>query len=152
MSSGYRKVLFRLAQDGSGYPPASVEGLWARPEQGGYRVDSIPFHVYGVAPGDLVAAREEGADAWFEAVLHSGGGSVFRVIVRPPETLQQVQAALVEFGCVCEAEKAVRMLAVHVLPEQVPDTLLYYLVTQREAGVLDFEEGVLRHRIPDDLR
>lgn len=57
-----------------------------------------------------------------------------------------------EFGCNCEMEKAVRMLAVELPASHSADTLLYYLLTQREAGVLDFEEGVLRHAIPEDLR
>lgn len=78
--------------------------------------------------------------------------SVFRVLVKPPETLDQVSAALQDFGCNCETEQAVKMLAVEVPPQRSLDTLLYYLLTQREAGLLDFEEGVLRHTIPEEFR
>ncbi|MNP80237.1 hypothetical protein D3C76_1782730 [compost metagenome] len=66
--------------------------------------------------------------------------------------LEQVRAALEDFGCPNEVEKAVRMLAVEVPPSRSLDTLLYYLLTQREAGTLDFEEGVLRHAIPEEFR
>lgn len=152
MSDTVKKVLFRLQQDASGYPPASVEGLWTQAVAGGYRVDSIPFHVYGIAPGDIISIRQEGDQAWFDALQQSAGASVFRVVVRPPETVEQVHAALTEFGCTCEVEKAVRMLAVEVPARQSADTLLYYLLTQREAGTLDFEEGVLRHAIPEEFR
>lgn len=152
MSDIYRKVLFRLEQDANGYPPASVEGLWTQATLHGYRVDSIPFHVYGIAPGDIIRIRSEGEQAWFDALQHSAGASVFRVVVKPPEPLEQVVAAMREFGCNCEMEKAVRMLAVELPASHSADTLLYYLLTQREAGVLDFEEGVLRHAIPEDLR
>lgn len=152
MSGLFKKVLFRLAQDENGYPPASVEGLWTQAVTGGYRVDSIPFHVYGIAPGDIISIRHEGDQAWFDALQQSAGTSVFRVVVKPPETVEQVHAALAEFGCTCEVEKAVRMLAVEVPATQSADTLLYYLLTQREAGILDFEEGVLRHAIPEEFR
>ncbi|MGN8258288.1 DUF4265 domain-containing protein [Pseudomonas sp. SMSB3] len=153
MSGSFRKILFRLAQDASGYPPASVEGLWAHSVQGDeYRVDSIPFHVYGIAPGDRVSVSHEGEQAWFATLQASAGASVFRVLVKPPETVEQVQAALVEFGCICELEKAIRLLAVAVPAERSADTLIYYLLTQREAGTLEFEEGVLRHPIPAELR
>ncbi len=152
MSDTYKKVLFRLEQDEHGYPPASVEGLWTQAVAGGHRVDSIPFHVYGIAPGDIISIRHEGDQAWFDALQQSAGASVFRVVVKPPETLEQVHAALIEFGCTCEVEKAVRMLAVEVPATRSADTLLYYLLTQREAGTLDFEEGVLRHAIPEEFR
>ena len=152
MNSMYKKVLFRLEQDENGYPPASVEGLWAKAVEGGYAVDNIPFHVYGIAPGDVITTREENGETWFDALRSSSGSSVFRVLVKPPETLDQVRAALQDFGCNCETEQAVKMLAVEVPPQRSLDTLLYYLLTQREAGLLDFEEGVLRHTIPEEFR
>jgi hypothetical protein len=59
---------------------------------------------------------------------------------------------LQDFGCNCETEQAVKMLSVEVPTQRSLDTLLYYLLTQREAGLLDFEEGVLRHTIPEEFR
>ncbi|MFJ7006670.1 DUF4265 domain-containing protein [Pseudomonas putida] len=151
-NSAYKIVLWRLEQDAQGYPPASVEGLWAKPTATGYQVDSIPFYAYGIAPGDTICIREDGEQSWFEALLQSGGASVFRVLVKAAGDLEQVRIALEDFGCPCEVEKAVRMLAVEVPPARSLDTLLYYLLTQREAGLLDFEEGVLRHAIPEEFR
>ena len=58
MSDAYKKVLFRLQQDADGYPPASVEGLWAKATEGGYEVDNIPFYVYGIAPGDIIGTQQ----------------------------------------------------------------------------------------------
>lgn len=57
-----------------------------------------------------------------------------------------------DFGCACETEHSVRLLAVALPQQRSIDTLLYYLLTQREAGLLDFEEGVLRHAIPAEFR
>ncbi|MNH15018.1 hypothetical protein D3C79_746230 [compost metagenome] len=152
MNDTVKKVLFQLTQDETGYPPASVEGLWAKPVEGGYQVDNIPFYVYGIAPGDIIGTRDEDGETWFDTLRSSGASSVFRVIVKPPETVDQVRAALLDFGCQCETEQAVKMLAVEVPPTRSLDTLLYYLLTQREAGLLDFEEGVLRHAIPEEFR
>ncbi|CAM3580164.1 hypothetical protein CCOS865_03846 [Pseudomonas reidholzensis] len=148
----FKKVLFRLEQDAQGYPPASVEGLWAEQVEGGYRLDGIPFYAYGIAPGDLISTREDGEHTWFERLQHSGGASVFRVLAKTPDSLEPLRAALLEFGCPSEAEQAVKMLAVEVPPTVSLDTLLYYLLTQREAGTLEFEEGVLRHAIADEFR
>jgi len=148
----YKIVLWRLEQDAQGYPPASVEGLWAKPTAAGYQVDSIPFYAYGIAPGDTISIREDGEQSWFEALQQSGGASVFRIRVKAAGDLEQVRAALADFGCPCEVEQAVKMLAVEVPPARTLDTLLYYLLTQREAGTLDFEEGVLRHAVPEEFR
>ena len=152
MSSDYKIVLWRLEQDAHGYPPASVEGLWAKRTATGYQVDSIPFHAYGIAPGDIISTTEQGEQSWFEALQQSGGASVFRIRVKACADLEQLRAALEDSGCPCQAEPAVRMLAVEVPPTRTLDTLLYYLLTQREAGNLDFEEGVLRHAIPEEFR
>ncbi|WP_176517839.1 DUF4265 domain-containing protein [Pseudomonas faucium] len=151
-TSAYKIVLWRLEQDAQGYPPASVEGLWAKRTDAGYQVDSIPFYAYGIAPGDTISISEDGEQSWFAALQCSGGASVFRILVKAAGDLEQVRAALEDFGCPSQVEKAVRMLAVEVPPSRSLDTLLYYLLTQREAGTLDFEEGVLRHAIPEEFR
>ncbi|AUF95439.1 DUF4265 domain-containing protein [Pseudomonas sp. S07E 245] len=148
----FKKILFRLEQDAQGYPPASVEGLWAQQTEAGYLIDSIPFYAYGIAPGDLISVSEADGEVWFAALSNSGGASVFRVLVKLAGALEPVRAALSEFGCPSEVEQAVKMLAVQVPPTQSLDTLLYYLLTQREAGTLEFEEGVLRHAIPAEFR
>ncbi|HDS1736184.1 DUF4265 domain-containing protein [Pseudomonas sp. BP8] len=148
----FKKVLFRLEQDAQGYPPASVEGLWAKQVEGGYLVDNIPFYAYGIAPGDIINTHDEGEHTWFDSLQKSGGASVFRVLAKAPGSLEQVRAALLEFGCPSDAEQAVKMLAVEVPPTIALDTPLYYLLTQREAGTLEFEEGVLRHAIPEEFR
>jgi hypothetical protein len=152
MSCDYKIVLWRLEQDAHGYPPASVEGLWAKRTASGYVVDSTPFYAYGIAPGDIISTTEDGEQSWFDTLQQSGGASVFRIRVKAAAEVEHVRTALEDFGCPCQAEPAVRMLAVEVPAERTLDTLLYYLLTQREAGILDFEEGVLRHTIPEEFR
>jgi len=152
MPCDYKIVLWRLEQDANGYPPASVDALWAKRTATGYQVESTPFYAYGIAPGDTISTTQEGEQVWFQALQKSAGASVFRIRVKAADDVEQLRAALEEFGCPCHAEPAVRMLAVEVPPSRTLDTLLYYLLTQREAGILDFEEGVLRHAIPEEFR
>ena len=107
----FKKVLFRLEQDAQGYPPASLEGLWAQQTEAGYLIDSIPFYAYGIAPGDLISVSEADGEEWFAALSNSGGASVFRVLVKLAGALEPMRAALSEFGCPSEVEQAVKMLA-----------------------------------------
>jgi len=148
---GFYKVLVRLPHDANGYPTSSVEGLWAHCLNDVYRIDSLPFHAYDIAPGDLVSVRREGQVLWVDEVLHALGGSMLRVRVKAGEALDDMQAALQAFACPCELERSTRLLAIHVPAQVSIDPLLYFLLVQREAGVLDFEEGVLRHALPDGL-
>jgi Domain of unknown function (DUF4265) len=49
------KILFKLEQDEDGYPPVTVEGLWAtRLADDTVEVDSIPFFVRDTSLGDVV--------------------------------------------------------------------------------------------------
>ncbi|WDY56741.1 DUF4265 domain-containing protein [Pseudomonas sp. PSKL.D1] len=145
-------VLWQLEQDAQGYPPASVEGLWVSYSERGYQVDSIPFYAYGIAPGDIISICNDDERVWFDSLLHNGGATVLRILAKAPDTLEQIREAMEDFSCNCEAQQATKMLAVQVPPGQPLDTLLYYLLTQRAAGTLDFEEGVLRHTIPEEFR
>ncbi|MFS0826234.1 DUF4265 domain-containing protein [Pseudomonas phoenicis] len=147
----FYKVLVRLPHDANGYPTSSVEGLWAQCLKGVYRIDSLPFHAYDIAPGDLVSVRREGPVLWVDQVLHAIGGSMLRVRIKAGEELEEMQAALQAFACPCELERSTRLLAIHVPAQVSIDPLLYFLLMQREAGTLDFEEGVLRHALPDGL-
>ncbi|WP_312931089.1 DUF4265 domain-containing protein [Pseudomonas sp.] len=154
MSEGHGdfcKVLVRLPHDANGYPTASVEGLWAQRTEHGYRIDSLPFHAYDIAPGDLISVRREGEALWLDRLLHSSGASMLRVMVKVNDDLDEVHAALQDFACPCELERSTRLLAIHVPAQASIAPLLYFLLVQREAGIVDFEEGVLRHPLPDGL-
>lgn len=148
---GFRKIMVRLPHDHNGYPTASVEGLWAQRVENGYRIDSLPFHAYDIAPGDIVSVKDADQMLWLDKILHSSGGSILRVVVKAREDLEDVHAALQDFVCPCELERSTRMLAVHIPAQVCIDPLLYFLLVQREAGVIDFEEGVLRHPVADGM-
>ncbi|MFC9157849.1 DUF4265 domain-containing protein [Streptomyces bauhiniae] len=55
ISENYVKVHFRLEVDEDGWPPASVESLWAVDlGDGTVRLDNTPWFVRGVASGDII--------------------------------------------------------------------------------------------------
>jgi hypothetical protein len=61
------KVLFRLTQDESGYPPYAVEGMWtSRRADGTFEIESIPFQSYEAAVGDVVKAQEVDGELLFQ--------------------------------------------------------------------------------------
>ena len=53
----------------SGIGLATIERVLV---EGGYAVDNIPFHVYGIAPGDVIDTREEAGETWFAALKNYG--------------------------------------------------------------------------------
>lgn len=79
----YVRVRFSLPDDGSGWPPAVSEGLWAVDlGDGRYRLDNVPFFVRGVACHDTVAATMgDDGHRWATEVLHASGRLTVRVIV-----------------------------------------------------------------------
>ncbi len=72
---GYEKVLFRLPPEGDGWPPVSVEGMWAeRVQPNVYRIANAPWFVRNLAVGDLVRT-EPGDDGamWVVQRLRPSG-------------------------------------------------------------------------------
>ncbi|MFI6919799.1 DUF4265 domain-containing protein [Nonomuraea spiralis] len=61
ISDDHVKVHFRMDIDEDGWPPASVEGLWAIDlGDGTARLDNTPWFVRGVASGDVIrVARDD---------------------------------------------------------------------------------------------
>lgn len=66
------KVHFRMDIDEDGWPPASVESLWAVDlGNGTVRLDNTPWFVRGVASGDIIKVGLDG-----DGVLWAGRRSV----------------------------------------------------------------------------
>ena len=76
------KVHFRLVQDEDGYPPVSVESVWAQPstKAGEYVLDNIPFFAREATIGDVVQVREEEGHLWFDKVVRRSQNSLVRVV------------------------------------------------------------------------
>ena len=76
------KLKFCIEPDEDGYPPFSVESVWASPlPDGTYQLDNIPFFTYDAADGDVVTAKVVDGELFFDGVAQASGNSVVRVIV-----------------------------------------------------------------------
>ena len=117
----HARIAFELEQDEDGYPPVSVETLWATPTpEGFWRIDNIPFFVYGIAPFDIIEAH--GDPLTFERVVQRGGHATLRVMLSKSADAARLRAALNELGCASEASHLSILIAVDVPPAvQVED-------------------------------
>jgi hypothetical protein len=117
-------VRFALDRDGSGWPPAESEGLWAQPMgMGRFRLDNTPWFVRGVAADDVVEARPDDAGVlWFVRLIERGERVVVRVILRSDGPLRGNRRAVVDaftpFGISGEGiATPVNMVALDIGPE-----------------------------------
>lgn len=142
------KVRFALERDGSGWPPAESEGLWAAPiEDGSFRLDNTPWFVRGVAADDVVEASPDGGGAqWFTRVSSRGGRQVIRVIPRADGPLrgdrQGVLDPLAPYGVSGEGMSSpVNMVALDVGPEVPVAPVKALLISGEADGRWHYEEA-----------
>ena len=138
------KVLFRLTQDESGYPPYAVEGMWtSRQADGTYEIENIPFYSYDVAVGDVVKAKDVDGELFYVERVRESGNSVIRMLIYDRGELDSVRAELRALGCDSEGDGAV--LAVNV-PADVPYAPIFRFLSEGDrAKRWGFEEAVLCH-------
>jgi hypothetical protein len=138
------KVLFRLTQDESGYPPYAVEGMWtSRRADGTYEIENIPFYSYDVAVGDVVKAQDVDGELFYLERVRESGNSVIRMLVYDRQELESIRAELRALGCDSEGDGVV--LAVNI-PAAVPYAPIFRFLTEGDrAKRWGFEEAVLCH-------
>lgn len=140
------KVNFNLEPDPDGYPPATVESLWANPVGGNFEIDSIPFFTRDATVGDLVRAFTDSTGAlWFDGVEYRSRRSLIRVVFFEPDCKPSVVARLKEMGCGTEGMDAFKLLAVDVPADMDLSNIQDFLRSEAAAGHLDYEEAILRH-------
>lgn len=140
------KVHFRLMQDEDGYPPATVESLWAKTgvNTDEYVVDNVPFFACDATIGDTVLVREEEGHRWFEKLVHSSPNSLLRVVFFDRSCIDKVNEHLVALGCSTEYVKQYNLLAVSVPGTTSLSEVQNYLRAEAEKGSIDYEEAILR--------
>jgi hypothetical protein len=84
ISDTHVKVHFRLEADEDGWPPASVESLWAvELGDGTVRLDNIPWFVRGVASDDILRVEvDEDGLRWAVETVRASENCTIRLIVR----------------------------------------------------------------------
>ena len=140
------KIHFRLVQDEDSYPPVAVESVWAEPavEPGEYVIDNVPFFAQNATIGDTVRVREEGGLRWFESMVRRSRNSLIRIAFFDRTRVEGVSQHLVSLGCSVEYSKDYNLVAVNI-PDGVELTdVQAYLQAEANAGMLDFEEPILR--------
>jgi len=146
--NNYKQVLFNLDQDGSGYPPTSLERLWVSPlETGHFRIENIPFYVMGISAGDEITVSETNNELYFDALVKPSGNSTFRLFSTDPARIGSIRDHLAMLGCASELNQLVGVIAVEVPHNISIKPFLDYIVEAKEAGDLDFDEGALHHEI-----
>lgn len=146
--NNYKQVLFNLDQDGSGYPPTSLERLWVSPlETGNFQVENIPFYVMGISAGDEIKASEKNGELFFTELVKPSGNSTFRLFATDPTKIKSIRDDLTKFGCVSELNQLVGVIAVEVPHNINIKPFIDYIVEAKEGGDIDIEEGALHHDI-----
>jgi len=153
MTEPTHKVAFELEQDADGYPPVSVETLWAAqvgPDM--YRLDNIPFYARGVSSEDVVQTELQAGSNLFRKVLHPSHNSVFRIYVSDKSDVPAAQAAFGDLGCESELSDISRLFAL-----EIPGTIDFgpvadLLIDGLDSDRWEYEEGCLRHKATDRYR
>jgi len=139
---GRAKVLFRLVQNEQGFPPATIEGMWAdRIDDAHYRLDNIPFYARSVARGDVVAVKRVDGELWFDHVTQESGHGTIRVIVYDEGSVPSITSAVQAFGCTIEPGNIAGYFAVDVPPNAKTRELLRFLEEGEEGDRFSYEEG-----------
>ncbi len=142
------RVTFELQEDDSGYPPVSSERLWAKSlPNGNYELDNIPFYAFDVSTGDEVEVDQVEGELIFRRVVVASGNSTFRLLLIDVATNTTVRNDLAALGCRSEFNQHVGVIAVEVPGSLQIQPFLDYIVDAQNAGLIDIEEGALRHQI-----
>ncbi len=141
------KIHFHLEQDEDGYPPFSVERVWATPVGNDqYLLDSIPFYVLEVSLGDKVLAPMDDGIPVFDSVIESSGHSTLRLVLMNDNfPMSEVTNVLEKLGCKWEGAEIGTMIAVDVPPEIEIEPVIQFLNGLVEAGQIDYQEACIRH-------
>jgi|SRR5579884_548321 len=77
---GLVKVIFPLNE--SDWGALRTETMWAKPlGKSLYRLDNIPFYVYGISAEDVISTISDQNSIFFSQVEERGGHSTFRILL-----------------------------------------------------------------------
>ncbi|WEH34203.1 DUF4265 domain-containing protein [Streptomyces sp. AM 4-1-1] len=123
ISDDHVKVHFRMEVDEDGWPPASIESLWAvKLGNGTVRLDNTPWFVRGVASGDIIRVEVEDDGALYarETIQPSQNCTIRLIVLKDEGSAAARQTVLETFhrlGTTGEGIERFRMVALDVPPE-----------------------------------
>jgi hypothetical protein len=147
---GRVRVRFDLPGDGSGWPPASSEGLWAAPlpEPDHVQLDNVPWFARGVADGDVFrVSKDENGVLWAVEKVSWSGNCTIRVIPfrDGPLTgdMKRVLEAFEPFSVSGDGIAQYRIVALSIPPEADLVAVKRVLKEGERNGSWAFEEGCI---------
>jgi hypothetical protein len=123
MSGNHVKVHFRMEIGEDGWPPVSVESLWAVDLGDGMtRLDNTPWFVHGVASGDLIRVQpDDDGVLWAGETVQPSQNCTIRLIVLKDggsaAARQSVLEACHRLGATGEGIERFGMVALNVPPQ-----------------------------------
>ena len=143
------KVFFNIEQDEEGYPGIAVESVWAMQTEhaGVVEISNVPFFAVAATLGDIVAVREVDGRWWFERLVKASSNSLARVVFFDLSARERVSEDLAAYGCSVEYLAQKKMLAVSIPEATDLASVRDYLDVQAGAGLMDYEEPILRHAV-----
>ncbi|MBF6456499.1 DUF4265 domain-containing protein [Nocardia cyriacigeorgica] len=114
------KVHFRMDIDEQGWPPASIESLWAIDlGDGTVRLDNTPWFVRGIARGDIIAVQpDDDGLLWAGDVVQPSDNCTFRLIVLKDDGSAAARQSVLDIfhrlGTTGEGIERFRMVALEV--------------------------------------
>lgn len=144
------KITFPIVPDEDGYPPFTVEDVWASSTDVPlhFIVDNIPFFARQATLGDTVKIIESGEGFLFDELVAPSSNSLIRVVVFEPTVVDEVRAELKRLGCSTESFKGIKILAVNVPATASLHAVQEYLQALEVRDVASYEEPILRHPQP----
>lgn len=122
--------------------------MWALPVNSHhYRLENIPFYLYGVSYLDIVSTKRIESNNVFDGVIERGGHSTYRIFLvgeQEPERFTENWSTLRVLGCFYERATDY-LVAVDVPPESDIYQVYAALEQGEKLGVWDFEEGYCGH-------
>ncbi|MFD9684739.1 DUF4265 domain-containing protein [Kitasatospora sp. NPDC059146] len=147
ISDAQVKVHFRMEVDEDGWPPASVESLWAVDlGDGTVRLDNTPWFVRGVASGDVIRVSvDDDGLRWATETVHASENCTIRLIVLEgggsAAARQTVLETFHQFGATGEGIEQFRMVALKIPPEADIQRIRTLLEHGEAQGRWHWEEG-----------
>ena len=127
-----------------------AEILWARRlDEHLFRIDNIPFYLYGISNCDEVWALGREGILQFEHVVRRGGHSTYRVLVVDSEGFESTRwkerwPQLASLGCICEVAKR-RWIAIDIPASSNADSVYSLLLQGKLDGIWSIDEGHCGH-------
>ena len=140
------KKLFLNLEVIDGYPPVSMESIWAEVTEEGYlKVNNIPFYSKEISLGDIVSGiqTEENYLLYDKTIIHSKNSTLRIIFFNENQKFKdKILTKLIDLGCEYEAFN-VNFYAINIPIEVDIEEIYLFLDEFVETDDLDYDTGYL---------